>query len=66
MLSFAPGTLDTAMQAEIRATDLADFPRRERFRELHAEGRLIDPALPAAWVCDWLEAEQVAPLTPIS
>jgi benzil reductase ((S)-benzoin forming) len=39
----APGVVATDMQAAIRATDERDFPPVERFRQLHAEGRLEDP-----------------------
>lgn len=43
VLSVAPGVVATGMQAVIRSTDEHDFPRVERFRRLHAEGRLADP-----------------------
>ncbi|MGI4746249.1 MAG: SDR family NAD(P)-dependent oxidoreductase [Janthinobacterium lividum] len=39
-VSLAPGVLDTAMQQTIRSLDAPD---RERFRTLHAEGRLTSP-----------------------
>jgi benzil reductase ((S)-benzoin forming) len=42
--SLAPGVIDTAMQAEIRAASLAQFPLRERFDELKRAGELTDPA----------------------
>ncbi|MFN3987370.1 MAG: SDR family oxidoreductase [Rhodocyclaceae bacterium] len=42
--SLAPGVIDTTMQAEIRATPLARFPRRARFEELHRDGGLEAPA----------------------
>lgn len=44
----APGVVATGMQAAIRATDERDFPRVERFRELHAQGELRDPGAVAA------------------
>lgn len=44
----APGVVATAMQAAIRASDPRDFPRVERFRDLHADGALRDPATVAA------------------
>ncbi len=43
VLAVAPGVVATGMQALIRDTDAHDFPRVERFRSLHAEGRLADP-----------------------
>jgi len=61
VLSFAPGVLATEMQAEIRAADAADFPRRPRFLALHEEGELLDPTLPAARIVEWLETVQVEP-----
>jgi NAD(P)-dependent dehydrogenase (short-subunit alcohol dehydrogenase family) len=42
--SLAPGVIDTDMQAQIRASDLASFPLRERFEALKREGRLDTPA----------------------
>jgi benzil reductase ((S)-benzoin forming) len=41
--SIAPGVVATAMQAHIRGMDAADFPPVDRFRRLHADGRLEDP-----------------------
>ena len=38
VLSYAPGPLDTAMQAAVRAGP--GGPVREQFERLHAEGRL--------------------------
>lgn len=43
VLSVAPGTVDTAMQAQLRETSEADFPQRQKFLDLHRDGRLIDP-----------------------
>lgn len=41
--SIAPGVVDTAMQAAIRAADAADFPARPRFDDLHRQGQLQSP-----------------------
>jgi benzil reductase ((S)-benzoin forming) len=41
--AIAPGVVDTGMQDRIREVDEHDFPRVERFRELHAGGELRDP-----------------------
>ena len=38
----APGTVDTEMQAELRATSAEDFPGRQKFLDLHAAGKLAD------------------------
>ncbi|MDX1449066.1 MAG: SDR family NAD(P)-dependent oxidoreductase, partial [Acidimicrobiia bacterium] len=48
VVAIAPGVVDTEMQSEIRQTDPSDFPNVERFRTLHAEGELRDPAAVAA------------------
>lgn len=40
VLAIAPGTVDTNMQAQIRATDDPDFPQRQKFLDLHRDGRL--------------------------
>jgi NAD(P)-dependent dehydrogenase (short-subunit alcohol dehydrogenase family) len=42
--SLAPGVIDTDMQAQIRASDVASFPLRERFEALKREGQLVAPA----------------------
>lgn len=38
--SLAPGVIDTSMQAEVRASTLAQFPQRPRFDALKHDGRL--------------------------
>lgn len=43
VLSVAPGVVATAMQAEIRSTDPADFPAVDRFRQLHDQQELTPP-----------------------
>ncbi len=43
ILAIAPGTVDTGMQAQIRAADEADFPQRQKFLDLHGAGRLSAP-----------------------
>ncbi len=45
--SVYPGIVDTAMQAEIRATSEADFPPLARFQQYHQDGWLRPPAEPA-------------------
>lgn len=44
VVAIAPGVVDTPMQAEIRGTSADDFPRVERFRKMHEDGELGDPA----------------------
>lgn len=43
VLAVAPGTVDTSMQEELRATSAEDFPNRQKFVDLHAGGKLADP-----------------------
>ena len=43
VLAVGPGTVDTDMQAQMRATSERDFPARGKFVDLHREGRLSDP-----------------------
>jgi len=61
VVSYEPGVVDTAMQAEVRAAATEDFPMVARFRELHAGGRLVDPRAPAAEVAALLERDDLAP-----
>lgn len=55
--SLAPGVLDTAMQAEIRALPAERFPERQRFLELAHEGRLVPPERAAVRFLDRVLAE---------
>jgi benzil reductase ((S)-benzoin forming) len=43
IISIAPGIVDTAMQREIRGTDLNSFPELAKFQKLHEEGKLSSP-----------------------
>jgi benzil reductase ((S)-benzoin forming) len=52
--ALTPGVVDTGMQALIRATSTEDFPEGDRFRRLHAEGRLRAPSQVARFVLDRL------------
>lgn len=47
VLAVAPGVVATAMQDQIRSTEEQDFPSVGRFRDLHAQGRLVDPLVAA-------------------
>jgi NAD(P)-dependent dehydrogenase (short-subunit alcohol dehydrogenase family) len=46
--SVAPGVIDTDMQRQLRGADIARFPERARFDELHRTGALDSPARAAA------------------
>lgn len=48
VLAVGPGTVDTAMQARIRATSEDAFPNRKKFVDLHESGALTDPERVAA------------------
>lgn len=43
VLSIAPGTVDTGMQEQLRGTPERDFPSRQKFLDLHQQGKLTDP-----------------------
>jgi benzil reductase ((S)-benzoin forming) len=43
VLAVAPGTVDTDMQAQLRASAPEDFPSRQKFVDLHAAAKLADP-----------------------
>lgn len=43
VIAVAPGTVDTGMQARIRATTEDDFPQRQKFLDLYEAGKLTSP-----------------------
>jgi len=43
VVSIAPGTVATDMQAQLRHTEEDDFPSRQKFIDLHEAGKLRDP-----------------------
>jgi len=43
VLAVAPGTVRTDMQSRLRETAAEQFPQRQRFLDLHEEGKLSDP-----------------------
>lgn len=56
VLSVAPGTVDTGMQALIRATPAEQFPSRQKFDDLHAAGNLTPAGEVAARMWRLLDA----------
>lgn len=52
--SVAPGVVDTAMQSEIRAASVSDFPLRQRFVDLKDQGQLATADAVAARLLDYL------------
>ncbi|MDP2366746.1 hypothetical protein [Rhodoferax sp.] len=47
-INIDPGVMDTAMQADIRAASVHDFPDQERFVQRKTQGALVAPADVAA------------------
>jgi len=43
VVSVAPGTVDTGMQAQLRVASETDFPSRKKFVDLHEAAKLADP-----------------------
>lgn len=59
MLAIAPGVVNTAMQAHMREQDERDFPAVGKFRDLHAQGQLVDPADAAKRIWGALERDDL-------
>jgi benzil reductase ((S)-benzoin forming) len=45
--ALAPGVIESSMQQYIRTLDAKTFPMVEKFRDLHRQGQLISPRIPA-------------------
>ena len=63
VLSYAPGVVDTEMQAATRSKSREEFPWVETFQRFHAEGMLVAPELPAADIVKFLDANDAEPFT---
>jgi NAD(P)-dependent dehydrogenase (short-subunit alcohol dehydrogenase family) len=63
ILSYEPGTVDTAMQEHARSRPLDEYPWGRLFRNFHATGALVAPAIPAADIVDFLERDGHARFT---
>lgn len=57
IVSFAPGVVDTSMQAQIRETNKEDFINLDRFIALKKEGKLLSPEYVAKAIRSLLETE---------
>jgi benzil reductase ((S)-benzoin forming) len=57
ILSYEPGTVDTPMQTAVRESPVEVLPIVGFFQQLAAEGHLVAPAVPAAEIADYLEAD---------
>jgi benzil reductase ((S)-benzoin forming) len=55
LVAVAPGTVDTAMQQRLRETPERDFPKRQKFVDLHREGELTDPERVAERIWELLD-----------
>ncbi len=55
VLAVAPGTVDTALQEALRASPEEAFPKRQKFLDLHEEGKLSDPNEVATAIWDMLD-----------
>ena len=58
VVSIAPGTVDTSMQALIRETSEEDFPNRQKFVDLHAGGKLTPPVEVARTIWSLLDGDR--------
>jgi benzil reductase ((S)-benzoin forming) len=56
--SLAPGIIDTDMQSQIRQSDEADFPLRQKFDQLKASGALLAAPDVASRLLDYLLGSQ--------
>ncbi|ETT79233.1 (S)-benzoin forming benzil reductase [Bacillus mycoides] len=56
-VAFAPGVVDTNMQAQIRETNKEDFINLDRFTALKEEGKLLSPEYVAKAIRNLLETE---------
>ena len=57
IVAFAPGVVDTNMQAQIRETNKEDFTKLDRFIALKEEGKLLSPEYVAKAIRNLLETE---------
>jgi benzil reductase ((S)-benzoin forming) len=63
VVSYEPGMVDTAMQAENRAASPDDLPDAAMFVALHDEGRLVSPDRPAFEIAGFLDRDDLAPFS---
>lgn len=61
VLSYAPGTVDTAMQAAVRSRPADEFPSAPMFVQWHAQGALSPPDAPAAEIVRFLQSNGQPP-----
>jgi NAD(P)-dependent dehydrogenase (short-subunit alcohol dehydrogenase family) len=56
LCSLAPGVIDTEMQAQVRQSDIRQFPMRGKFDQLKTEGQLAGPDAVAERLIRFLES----------
>ncbi len=59
VMSYQPGMVDTAMQAENRAAGADGLPDAAMFRALQASGGLVPPERPAAEIAALLDLDDL-------
>lgn len=57
ILSYEPGTVDTAMQSAARSRPLSAYPWGGLFRDFAARGALVPPTAPASEIVEFLETD---------
>jgi hypothetical protein len=57
ILSYEPGTVDTAMQLAARSRPLSAYPWGGLFRDFAARGGLVPPIAPASEIVEFLETD---------
>jgi len=58
IVSFAPGVVNTEMQAEIRSSDPASFPELQKFQDYASQDQLLDPFKVAKKMIELLNSPQ--------
>lgn len=56
VMSFAPGVVDTEMQAEIRHSDPESFPQLQKFKDYKQQGHLLAPSQVAEKMLEMIHA----------
>ena len=57
VISVAPGTVDTGMQRQLREVDATHFPQRQKFVDIHRDGKLTAPTAVARDIWGLLDRE---------
>lgn len=57
VMSFAPGVVNTEMQAEIRHAAPSEFPEHQKFKDYKDQGQLLEPHVVAAKLIELIHAD---------